>query len=65
MVRAGEVFQADDPIVAGRDRLFTPVEQTTSAPGEVRTTTHVCEVCGKEAASRAGLGAHMRVHKDV
>lgn len=64
MVRAGDIVQADDPVVAGRDRLFVPVEQATAAPGEVRTTVHVCDVCGKETASRAGLGAHMRVHKD-
>ena len=64
MVRAGEVLATDDPVVSGRDRLFSPVEQATAAPGEIRTTTHTCEVCGKTAASRAGLGAHMRVHKD-
>lgn len=64
MVRAGDILTADDPVVAGREQLFSLVEQATAAPGELRTTTHVCEVCGKTTASRAGLGAHMRVHKD-
>lgn len=64
MIRTGDILTADDPVVAGRERFFTPVEQATAAPGEVRTTTHVCDVCGKVTASRAGLGAHKRVHKE-
>lgn len=34
--RRGQVVDPSDPVVKGRDRLFTPVEQATAAPGEVR-----------------------------
>lgn len=47
VVRKGEIFPVDDPIVSGRERLFTPVgdaaavdtgvEHATAAPGEKRT----------------------------
>lgn len=63
MVKTGEVLDVSDPVVADRRSLFEPVEKATAAPGELRATSHTCEVCGKVAASRAGLGAHMRVHK--
>lgn len=43
-VIAGEVFDSSDPVVKGREQLFSintdapVVEQATAAPGEVRTT---------------------------
>lgn len=41
-IRAGELVKNNDPVVKGREALFTdasesPVEQATAAPGEKRT----------------------------
>lgn len=79
MVRAGELVGEGDPVLKGREGMFTPVsevvEQATSAPGERRSVpthpraqdaaedAHVCEECGYEAKSAAALGAHRRRHK--
>lgn len=68
-VRPNDLVDSTDPIVSGREHLFGPVEATnveaaTAAPGERRTVTrpHVCDACGFEAKTKAGLGAHRRSH---
>ena len=38
------------------------VEQATAAPGEERAVSRICDECGFEAATVAGLGAHRRTH---
>lgn len=38
------------------------VEEATAAPGEKRSVSRVCDECGFEAASMAGLAAHQRSH---
>jgi len=63
MVKAGEVLDSDDPVLHGRERLFAPVEQATAAPGELRSLSFECDVCGKVTASRAGLASHRRTHE--
>lgn len=41
LVRAGDIFDAGDPVVAGRQELFVPiedlVERATARPGERRS----------------------------
>lgn len=43
MIAKGDIFEASDPAVKGRDLVFAPVEtdveQATAAPGEKRTRT--------------------------
>ncbi len=39
------------------------VEQATSAPGEKRSVSRVCDDCGFEAKSMAGLSVHRRSHE--
>ena len=77
-INEGDLVDASDPIVRGREHLFESseratvgVEQATAAPGERRnvqraesTEPHVCNVCGQEAKSPAGLAAHKRSHDE-
>lgn len=63
-VRYGRGDVVPDRLAVDRSGLVEPVEQATAAPGEVRETTHVCEVCGYTARTRAGLGAHARTHRE-
>lgn len=66
LVRAGDHVDPTDEVLDGRGHLFVPdanpVEQATAAPGEVRATSHVCDVCKFVSKSAAGLAAHQRSH---
>ncbi len=39
------------------------VEEATAAPGEKRSISRVCDDCGFEAKSMAGLAVHRRSHE--
>lgn len=47
------------------DEAETEVEAEAEIEAEVEAEAFVCELCGKETASAAGLSAHMRVHGNV
>jgi hypothetical protein len=53
MVRAGQLFRADDPVVVGREHLFDAiedvVESASAAPGELRSVKRAAK---KAAAVR-------------
>lgn len=36
-IKEGKLYRSDDPIVQGREHLFSPVEDMTAAPGEKRS----------------------------
>lgn len=61
----GSTVEVDDEVAAwvNRDSPGTLVPARKSTP-EPSPEAHVCEECGFEAASRAGLSAHARVHQD-
>lgn len=52
MVRAGQLFRSDDPLVVGREDLFDAVEDVvesaSAAPGELRSVKRAV----KKAAAR-------------
>lgn len=63
VVAAGELVDADDPVVRGREVFFEPldtfmsrrgrqVEQATAAPGEARTVTTAKRTPSRKSAEK-------------
>lgn len=50
-------------IVIDEEVIEVPSQNVASELANIEKPT--CEVCGKEAASKAGLAAHMRSHKSA
>lgn len=38
-IRAGKLYRSDDPLVQGRENMFTTVEDTSASPGAKRSVT--------------------------
>lgn len=60
IVRPGDLYNDTDPVVAGRERLFTPVEQATAAPGETRDLPQ--EPCPVDGCDYEGSALGMKIH---
>lgn len=73
VIRKGNRYEQDDPAVKGYPDFFESadeffgVEKATANPGEARNAKkpkNVCDECGFEAKTAAGLGVHERSHDE-
>lgn len=69
VIRAGTHVAPDDPVLDGREHLFTSdgVEQATAAPGEKRNVSRTCAgttASGDPCSNKAGEDGYCRHHGD-
>lgn len=73
VIRQGNRYEQDDPAVEQFPQFFETadeffgVEKATANPGERRAAAkpkNVCDECGFEAKTAAGLGVHERSHDE-
>lgn len=69
VVKAGEILDADDPVVKGREALFDPladvVEQATASPGEKRVLPTRGVLTPDDPRTAERVGRAMKAKKQV